>query len=207
MKTIAIWSILGFLLGSVPFAYVLTMRFMGEDVRHFGDGNPGAMNAWRAGGWQLGLPAIILDFLKGAIPVGLAHQVYGISGWGIVPIALAPILGHAYSPFLGFKGGKAVSVTYGVWAGLLSWQGPLMLAVGQGLFFIFLASDSWVTVLGATTFFGFLVLNGQSTPVLTVVAVNLMVFFQRYSRDLRHGLKPRYNRPFEWLDTSHWKSS
>jgi acyl phosphate:glycerol-3-phosphate acyltransferase len=207
MKAIALWSILGFLLGSVPFAYVLTMGFMGEDVRHFGDGNPGAMNAWRAGGWQLGLPAIILDFLKGAITVGLAHQVYGINGWAIIPIALTPILGHAYSPFLGFKGGKAVSVTYSVWAGLLSWQGPLMLAVGQGLFFVILASDSWVTVLGAAAFFGFLVLSGQSTPVLTIGAVNLMIFFQRYSRNLRQGLKPRFNRPFEWLDTSHLKSS
>lgn len=205
MVAVALWSILGFLLGSVPFAYVLVMVIIGEDVRNFGDGNPGAMNAWRAGGWQVGVPAIILDFLKGAIPVGLAHQVYGLSGWVIAPIALAPILGHAYSPFLEFRGGKSVSVTYGVWAGLLSWPGPLLLAVGQGLFFIFLASDSWVTVLGAAAFLGFLFLYGEGAPVLVVAGGNLAVYIQRYWRDLKHGLKPRFNRPFEWLDTSHWK--
>ncbi|MFH1736684.1 MAG: glycerol-3-phosphate acyltransferase, partial [Actinomycetota bacterium] len=179
MVAVALWSILGFLLGSVPFAYVLVMVIIGKDVRHFGDGNPGAMNAWRAGGWPIGVPAIILDFLKGAIPVGLAHQVYGLSGWVIAPIALAPILGHAYTPFLGFRGGKSVSVTYGVWAGLLSWSGPLLLAVGQGLFFIFLASDSWVTVLGAAAFAGFLFLYGEGAPILAIAAGNLAVFVQR----------------------------
>lgn len=207
MVVVALWSILGFLLGSVPFAYVLVMVIIGKDVRHFGDGNPGAMNAWRAGGWPIGVPAIILDFLKGAIPVGLAHQVYGISGWAIAPIALAPILGHAYTPFLEFRGGKSVSVTYGVWAGLLSWPGPLLLAVGQGLFFIFLASDSWVTVLGATAFVGFLFLYGEAAPVLSIAAGNVAVFVQRYWHDLQRGLKPRFNRPFQWLDTSHWKST
>lgn len=204
MAAIALWTILGFLLGSVPFAYVVVMATMGRDVRDYGDGNPGAMNAWRAGGWHLGVPSIALDVLKGAIPVGLAHYAYGISGWEIVPIALAPIIGHAYTPFLGFKGGKAVSVSYGVWTGLMFWKGPLILAVAQGVFFIFLASDAWVTVLGMAALFGFLFLSGAQNQIMAVAMGNLAVFAQRYFRVLRRGLKPRLGRPFQWIDTSHW---
>jgi glycerol-3-phosphate acyltransferase PlsY len=60
-----------------------------------GDGNPGAVNAWRAAGGRAGVPAGLFDFLKAAVPVGLANWVFGVSGWGLLPIALAPIVGHA----------------------------------------------------------------------------------------------------------------
>jgi acyl phosphate:glycerol-3-phosphate acyltransferase len=194
MKAVLLWTILGLFTGSVPFASIVVRSFMNADVRDYGDGNPGGMNAWRAGGWRLGAPVIILDILKGTLPVGMAHFAYGIGGWAIVPIALAPIIGHAYTPFLDFKGGKSVAVSYGVWLGLTGWQGPLMLAVGQGIFFIFIASDSWTTLLGMGAFIFFLYLFRFQTPLIVLAGINLAIFIQRYFKDLKPGLRPRFGK-------------
>ncbi len=200
MRTIILWVLLGFFLGAVPFAYIMVKLALDKDVRDFGDGNPGGMNAWRAGGWKVGSLVIILDILKGLLPVGLAHFNYGIGGWTIVPIALAPILGHAYSPFLDFKGGKSVSVTYGVWAGLTGWQGPLIFAACQGAFLVIMASDAWITVLGMVA--GSLVMYGfgYEVPFVTLAAANALIFAERYRRTLVMGPKFRLHRPFKWID-------
>ncbi len=107
---ILLWTALGFLSGSLPFSVWLGKLLTRSDIRRYGDGNPGATNAWRAGGWQIGVPALLLDFLKRALPVGLARFWAGVDGWGLIPIALAPVLGHAFSPFLRFRGGKAIFV-------------------------------------------------------------------------------------------------
>ncbi len=101
------WTVVGFVCGSLMFAYWLGRLWLHVDIRDYGDGNPGAGNAWRAGGWRLGLPAALLDYAKAAIPVALAHYGAGIDGWGIVPVALAPVLGHAFSPFMGFRAARA----------------------------------------------------------------------------------------------------
>jgi chlorobactene glucosyltransferase len=77
-------------------------------VRRFGDGNPGRASAWRAGGWRLGFPALLLDYLKGALPVGLAHYVAGLSSWMLVPLSLAhrwrwPVLSAAIGQYMLFR--------------------------------------------------------------------------------------------------------
>ncbi|NIV30941.1 MAG: hypothetical protein GWN58_16055, partial [Anaerolineae bacterium] len=105
---VVLWTGLAYLLGAIPFPFWLGRLAARRDIRSFGDGNPGAINAWKAGGWRVGLPALLLDYLKGAVPVGLAHFQYSLSGWCLVPVALAPVLGHASTPFLKFRGGKAV---------------------------------------------------------------------------------------------------
>ncbi|KPK05115.1 MAG: hypothetical protein AMJ56_16395, partial [Anaerolineae bacterium SG8_19] len=66
-----IWIALAFLCGSLPLSVWLGRLVLGIDIRQFGDGNPGAANVWRAGGAKWGLTAVLLDFLKGAIPVAL----------------------------------------------------------------------------------------------------------------------------------------
>jgi glycerol-3-phosphate acyltransferase PlsY len=103
---VALWTVIGFLAGSLPFSLWIGQWSLRADIREFGDGNPGAANAWRAGKWRVGLPALLLDFLKGAVPVGLARWQAGISGWALLPIALAPVLGHAVSQFLRFRGAR-----------------------------------------------------------------------------------------------------
>ena len=125
--TMLLWTGFGFLVGAMPFSYWLGRIVLHTDIRLYGDGNPGAISAWRAGTWRIGLPAMLLDYLKGAVPVSLAHLAFGISGWSLVPIALAPVLGHAFSPFMRFRGGKAIAATFGIWTGVLLAEGPMVL--------------------------------------------------------------------------------
>lgn len=103
----------GFLAGGIPFSLIVGKLFARVDIRTVADGNPGATNVIRAAGWKAGVPAIILDISKGYLPVALARH-YGLADWALVPVALAPILGHAFSPFLKFHGGKALGATGGV---------------------------------------------------------------------------------------------
>lgn len=123
--SLLVWIAFSFLCGSLPFSVWLT-GLLGKDPRTVGDHNPGATNAMRSGGKWVGLAVLLLDISKAAVPVGLAAQVFHIQGWGLAAIAFAPSLGHAYSPFLGFQGGKAIASVLGVWIGLTIWDMPLV---------------------------------------------------------------------------------
>jgi glycerol-3-phosphate acyltransferase PlsY len=129
MRTV--WVVAAFGLGSVPFA-VLLGHLAGVDPRRVGDGNPGAFNAWKAGGWKLGAPVLAADVLKGALPVACARRVGWRGGW-LVAISLAPVMGHGFSPFLGGRGGKGLASTLGVWAGVTGPEAPLVLGFGLTL--------------------------------------------------------------------------
>ena len=118
-----LFILIAFLCGSLPFSVWLGKGLLHLDVRRFGDGNPGAFNVFRAGNKLLGFVALILDVSKAAAPVGLAYFTMGIRGAPMFFIAVVPILGHAFSPFLGFRGGKALATALGVWIGLNSLEG------------------------------------------------------------------------------------
>ncbi|MFA9381962.1 MAG: glycerol-3-phosphate acyltransferase [Acetanaerobacterium sp.] len=110
----------GFLSGSVMFSYYIPKWFFGVDVRkNAGDHNPGSTNAIHSAGPVVGILCMALDVLKGFIPIFVAVDMMNISGAYLVPVIAAPCLGHAFSPFLGFHGGKAVAVSYGTLLGLL----------------------------------------------------------------------------------------
>lgn len=120
------WIAFGFLLGSIPFSPLIGRLVLGKNITEYGDKNPGATNVLRAGGLGWFLLALVLDISKGALPVGLAYQLFGWQGWEAIPIALAPVGGHAFSPFLQGKGGKAIAAAFGTWIGLTIWQVPLV---------------------------------------------------------------------------------
>lgn len=112
---------LAFLIGSIPFG-LLIGKARGLDVRHHGSGNIGATNVFRVLGKPAGITCLILDFLKGLLPVLLARQLVPDTTIGQsieVTTALAAILGHNYSPWLGFKGGKGIATTAGALAALM----------------------------------------------------------------------------------------
>ena len=143
-----IWIALAFLCGSLPLSVWLGRLVLGINIRQFGDGNPGAANVWRAGGARWGFTAVLLDFLKGAIPVALANFVFGVEGPAMAAVAIAPIAGHAFSPFLGFHGGKALAVTFGIWAGLTVWIVPAILGVFFGIYLALLKPEGWAVMAG-----------------------------------------------------------
>jgi glycerol-3-phosphate acyltransferase PlsY len=130
--------LLAFVCGSLPFSVWTGKVLVGLDVRQLGDGNPGATNVFRSGNKLAGLLALILDITKAAAPVGLAYYNLDVRGAPMFLIAIAPILGHAFSPFLGFKGGKALATALGVWIGLTVWKASLpavvAVVVGNALF-------------------------------------------------------------------------
>lgn len=105
--------ILAYLVGSIPNALWIGKMFKNIDVREFGSGNVGATNATRVLGWKLGVMVLIFDAFKGMIFIIIA-RILGLEDIYVVLIGLAAILGHSYSIYLKFKGGKAVATSLGV---------------------------------------------------------------------------------------------
>lgn len=112
--------------GSLMFSLWLA-RLRGRDLRSVGDGNPGAVNAIKVAGPVIGGLALLLDFLKGAVPVAIGYWGLKLTGVLLGLTIIAPVLGHAFSPWLRFKGGKAIAVTFGVWSGVTLWEVPCIL--------------------------------------------------------------------------------
>jgi len=189
--TALFWTVLGFLLGAMPFSVWLGRLLLRTDIRHCGDGDPGVVNAWRVGGWRVGLPTMLLDYLKGAVPVGLAHFQFGVSGWGLVAVALAPVLGHAFSPFLRFRGGKAVAVTVGIWTGLTFGEGQIPLVILLGLFFLIQSVDAWAVILGMLGFLPYLLLQQADVFTLAIWGGNMLILLWKHRRGLREPIRPR----------------
>jgi len=112
--TTAIASILlAYLLGAIPFGYLLVKWRTGRDVRTMGSGNIGATNVLRTTGRAAGVITLLLDIGKGYVAVWLAGRLSGNSATVMSAAALAAMLGHAYPVFLRFRGGKAVATFLG----------------------------------------------------------------------------------------------
>lgn len=188
---VLIWSVAGFFLGSIPFSLLLGRLAARADIRRYGDGNPGAVNAFRAGGWRVGVPALLLDLLKGALPVGLAYRVFAVQGWGLIPVALAPVLGHAFSPFLHFKGGKALAVSLGVWTALTMPVGPFILGLILIVFYGLLASAAWAAILSAIAWGAYLFLSGAGLLFIAILLGNLLILLWKHRDDLRQPIRAR----------------
>jgi acyl phosphate:glycerol-3-phosphate acyltransferase len=182
MLDILFWTLVGFLLGAVPFSLLMGKLFANKDIRTVGDGNPGGANAIKAGGLKAGIPAILLDIGKGFLPVYLA-QKYGLAGWSLIPVCLAPILGHAFSPFLHFRGGKALGPTAGAWIGLIGlWVFPIygVLAIP---FSVFQSENAWSANAGMIALLGYSILYGESWMV-AFTALNAILIAWTHRRNL-----------------------
>jgi glycerol-3-phosphate acyltransferase PlsY len=116
----------GYLLGSVPFGYLIA-RLKGVDVREHGSKNIGATNVWRVCGAKFGLPVFLFDAAKGVAAVYAGHWLAARDGvdaaWPSIAAAMACILGHSFPVWLKFKGGKGVATSLGVLLALLPWEG------------------------------------------------------------------------------------
>ena len=148
----AAWMAAALVLGSLPFSLWIGKIFLHTDIRKFGDGAPGATNVARAGSRALYVIAALLEAFKGTVPVWLAQMLSGITGWELAVVAMAPVVGHAFSPFLSFRGGMGVATTFGVWLGLTGWLGPVIMALCIGFMFIIQKNWVWASVVGMTIF-------------------------------------------------------
>src|SRR5450432_3705336 len=180
-----LWVVIGFFCGALMPSYWIGWLVLHRDLRTVGDGNPGATNVLKAGGWKLGLLALLLDVLKGAIPVAIARYVLGLSGTPLVVVALAPIFGHAFSPFMGFKGGKAVAVTAGVWTALTLWEAPTLGGIALGVWFSVVEVSGWAVVMMGLCMLGYYIITKPDPVLMPVLIVNLLLVAWKYRADLR----------------------
>jgi acyl phosphate:glycerol-3-phosphate acyltransferase len=181
-----IYILITFLSGSLPFSVWLGKLIMGLDVRHFGDGNPGAANVLKAGNKLVAFLTLLLDISKAAIPVGLAYQNLGIRGVPMYFIAIAPLLGHVFSPFLGFRGGKGLATALGIWIGLTIWKASLagVVFVTIGITLFIPAGWAAMFALGGILF---TLLFWMPDPLLLAVWVSeTLILMWTHRSDLSH---------------------
>lgn len=176
---VAIAALVAFLAGSLPFA-LWTLRLVAKrDVREGGDGNPGAMNALRTGGVGVGLAVLLLDVTKGVLPVVLARDVLGLEGAALAVVAALPVAGAAFSPFLGFKGGKALASLLGTWIGLTIWTIPLVALSTIVVATLLIEPDGWAVAIAlAAILVGVLLWVPGGWPVLTVLLQAAIVLWK-----------------------------
>ena len=190
--TIILWTIVSFLSGALPFSLWIGRYGLHLDIRDYGDKNPGATNVLRAGGKGWFALALALDIAKAAAPVGLAYYIFGWQDWAIVPISLAPPLGHAFSPFLGWRGGKSIAAAFGVWIGLTLWTIPVLSVAALVLFSLLLTPSGWAVMATMLLILAAL-LGWLHDPVLTAVwLLQLLLLIYNHRQDLRQ--RPRLRR-------------
>ncbi len=177
--------IAAFFSGAIPFAVWVGRLALKTDIRRYGDGNPGTFNVMRAGGLKWGVLAMLLEFAKGLVPVALANFYFQMEGSALVLVALAPLLGHAFSPFLKFKGGKAVAATFGIWCGLTIWEGPTVLGILLGFWYMFISESGWAVILTMLSFLVYLLLVHFAPVLLAVWAGNVLLFVWKHRSELR----------------------
>jgi glycerol-3-phosphate acyltransferase PlsY len=142
--------VIAYLLGAIPFGYLLVKWKTGADVRAAGSGNTGATNVMRTTGRAAGVTTLLLDIAKGYTAVWTAGRLTGQDVLWMSLAALAVMAGHAYPVFLGFKGGKAVASFVGAFLCLTPWA----LAVESIIFVVIVIWTRYISmgsVVGAAT--------------------------------------------------------
>lgn len=201
--------VLAYFSGSIPFGY-LAGRLKGVDLREHGSGNIGATNAIRVLGKGLGIPVFILDFLKGYIPVALGWHVFNeyspdLSATFLVLMAMSAVLGHTYTCWLSFKGGKGVATGAGVLAALVPW--PAMVVIGLwavvflvsryvSLASIVAAAVFPVTVLYTFNYFSDAPVPEGSLPVVIFSFIIALLVILKHRDNIRRLLAGEEHRAF-----------
>ena len=107
------WLVPAYLLGAIPTSYVVARLAAGVDLREFGSKNLGATNLFRLLGWKAAIPVGLFDVAKGAAPVLAFLATGGQPRWWALVLGMAAVVGHVYSPFVRFKGGKGIAAAAG----------------------------------------------------------------------------------------------
>ncbi|WP_158945212.1 glycerol-3-phosphate 1-O-acyltransferase PlsY [Granulicella sp. S190] len=189
---------LAYLLGSIPFGYLLVKTFRKEDIRATGSGNIGATNVARSGAKGLGIATLLLDLGKAFLAVKIAQHL-APGNWGLAVIAGAvAMLGHVYPIWLGFRGGKGVASALGVMLALSPLGGVCIFSVF--LLVVFLTRFvSLGSILGSATFplFG-LYLIPQRTPLVIagMIFMPILVIAKHHEniRRLLAGTESRFGK-------------
>lgn len=191
------WLLASYLLGAIPTSYLVVRLVKGQDLRRLGSGNLGATNLYRVLGWRYAIPVALFDMLKGAVPVAVFGPRAG--GDAVVPLLLgiAALLGHVFSVFVKFRGGKGVATGAGIVLGLAPWAflaafGAWALVVGVSGY-VSLGSILAAIVLPPAVYL--LQPERRSLVWLFAMLAALIVFFHRANiKRLLSGTEHRFGR-------------
>jgi glycerol-3-phosphate acyltransferase PlsY len=193
-----LWLLASYLLGAIPTSYIAARAFRGIDLRTQGSKNLGATNLYRLLGWRFAVPVALFDMAKGAIPVLLfAPRVSGSELFALV-CGVVAVVGHVFSVFVRFKGGKGVATAAGVMLGLA----PAALGVALAVWVVLVFLTGYVSVgsIGAAAVFppAVLVLNRPDRPEMlwidAAVAAGIIWLHRGNIRRLLKGTENRFGR-------------
>mgnify|MGYP000922691917 CR=1 FL=1 len=201
MKTF-ILIVIAYILGSIPNALWIGKVFRGIDIREHGSKNTGSTNAARVLGAKLGILTLILDISKGTIPVTLSffmkadllENMTGISSLDPIMVGIFAIIGHSFSLFMKFKGGKAVATTVGVFTVLV----PKALLLAAVVFFVIFAVTRYVSVSSITAaislpiFIFFLYWDVPYTIFGGIIAILIIVKHKSNIQRLLNGTESKF---------------
>jgi len=182
--------LVAYLIGSIPFGYLIVRGKIGADIRETGSGGTGATNVSRRAGKAAGVVTLVLDALKGAAAVLIAKMMTG-SDWLIAAAAIAVIVGHIFPVWLGFRGGKGVATGAGVFLVLA----PIAVLCAGVVFLAIVFATRYVSlgsIVGAAAIPLFVWVLSDSRPLLiaAVLGALLIVFAHRGNiRRLARGIE------------------
>ncbi len=187
-----IWTFIAFISGSVPWSLICVRTLSGQDVRRVGDGNPGATNAWISSGWMVGSISMLLDVLKAAVPVWLftnqfSDTSYPVHFLSVTVVAISPIIGHAFPPFLRFRGGKALAPSWGSWIALTSGMAFPVAVLILGVMHLMQKNHA---ITATTCLIGFIVIFSIiDTQALIIFGIlNLLLVIFKHRSEYQHGV-------------------
>ena len=177
----AIAVVLAYLLGSIPFAIVVSRASGLADPRSYGSKNPGATNVLRSGNKGAAAATLVLDAMKGGLAVWLVETVgprFGIGEAGVAAVALAVVVGHLFPVFFGFKGGKGVATALGVLFAIAWWLGAGTAATWLVIAFFFRYSSLAALVAAAFAPFYYVLLAGFDAIAFAIIAIAVLVVWR-----------------------------
>lgn len=188
--------LLSFWAGSIPFAYILFRVFRGEDIRRKGSGNVGATNVLRSGGFGLGAAVAILDISKAAIPTYICLHYYGQ-----IPAAvcgLLAVVGHCFTPFLKFNGGKGVAAFVGssIFVSPISLLVSIILFLSSALFTGIVSVGSLLLAISLPIFSW---LFYHSLKLAAVQLLATAVIYYRHRENIKNILRRRERKIWKGL--------
>jgi len=166
-------GIISYLMGSIPFGFILTKIFLKKDIRDIGSGNIGATNALRSGNKLIGYTTLILDISKAIIPV-----IYTKINFPelIFVASLCAFLGHVFPFWLKFKGGKGVATYVGILFSINILFG-LIFAISWVITFVLSKYSSLSSLVGSLSIPTYLLITGQTNNVIFFIIMFVLIFF------------------------------
>jgi len=192
---LAVMLLLAYLIGATPTSYVVGKLGRGIDLREQGSKNLGATNVYRVLGWAYAIPVALIDVAKGAIPVVILGPWANGPAWFTVALGLAAVVGHIFSPYVRFKGGKGVATAAGMFLALT----PLAVAISIPIWIFTLWLSGYVSVASLTVAALFPVWIRLTVPdqpytfwAAVVLAVIIVYSHRNNIRRLREGTENRF---------------